>query len=43
MDLENFETIEVPCPDPVVFEELQESGNCEYWDIEGERMVKRKL
>lgn len=43
MDLENFETIEVPCPDPDVFEELQENGNCEYWDIEGEKIVKRKL
>jgi len=31
MDLENFETIEVPCPDNNVFEELQENGNCEYW------------
>jgi translation initiation factor 5A len=43
MDLENFETIEVPCPDVEVFEELQENGNCEYWDIEGEKLVKRKL
>ncbi len=43
MDLENFETIEVPCPDQGVFDELQENGNCEYWDIEGERIVKRKL
>ncbi len=43
MDLENFETIEVPCPDNSVFEELQENGNCEYWDVEGEKLVKRKL
>ncbi len=43
MDLENFETIEVPCPDNNVFEELQENGNCEYWDIEGEKIIKRKL
>jgi translation initiation factor 5A len=43
MDLENFETLEVVCPDNVVFEELEEGGNCEYWDIEGERMIKRKL
>ena len=43
MDLENFETIEVPCPDTQVFEELEENGNCEYWDIEGEKLVKRKL
>jgi len=43
MDLENFETIEVPCPDKSVFEELQENGNCEYWDIEGEKIIRRKL
>ena len=43
MDLENFETIEVPCPDEIVFEELEEGGNCEYWDIEGEKLIKRKL
>jgi translation initiation factor 5A len=43
MDLENFETIEVPCPDSDVFEELQENGNCEYWDVEGEKIIRRKL
>ena len=43
MDLDNFETIEVPCPDESVFQELQENGNCEYWDIEGEKLIKRKL
>lgn len=43
MDLENFETIEVPCPDSEVMEKLEENGNCEYWDVEGEKMVKRSL
>ena len=43
MDLENFETLEIACPDKNVFEELEENGNCEYWDIEGERIVKRRL
>ncbi len=43
MDLENFETIEVPCPNEEVFEELEEGGNCEYWDIEGDKIVKRRL
>lgn len=43
MDLENFETIEVPCPDSSVFEELEENGNCEYWDVEGEKIIRRKL
>ncbi|MEN7982721.1 MAG: translation initiation factor IF-5A [Nanoarchaeota archaeon] len=43
MDLESFETIDVNCPDKEVFEQLEESGNCEYWDIEGTRLIKRKL
>ena len=43
MDLESFETIEVACPDKEIFEQLEENGNCEYWDVEGEKLVKRKL
>lgn len=43
MDLENFETLDIPCPEEEVFNDLEESGNCEYWDIEGEKIVKRKL
>ena len=43
MDLESFETIEVPCPDKDVFEQLEENGNCEYWDIEGKKIIKRRL
>ena len=43
MDLESFETLDVPCPDNDVFEQLEVDGNCEYWDIEGQRIVKRKL
>jgi translation initiation factor 5A len=43
MDLENFETIEVNCPEKELFDSLVENENCEYWDIEGERLVKRKL
>ena len=43
MDLESFETLEVQCPDDSVFEQLEESGNCEYWDVEGEKIIKRKL
>ncbi len=42
MDLENFETLEVPCP-PEIKSELQENSNVEYWDIEGEKIIKRKL
>ena len=43
MDLESFETLEVSCPDQEVFNSLEENGNCEYWDVEGEKIVKRKL
>jgi translation initiation factor 5A len=43
MDLENFETLDVDCPDEEVFNSLVESENCEYWDIEGEKIIKRKL
>ena len=43
MDLENFETIEIFCPDEEVRNSLEEGGNVEYWDIEGEKIIKRKL
>ncbi len=43
MDLESFETLEINCSDDDLFGELEESGNCEYWDIEGAKMIKRKL
>ena len=42
MDLETFETLEVDCSQEVL-NELEEGGNCEYWDIEGEKVIKRKL
>ena len=42
MDLESFETIEVACPDEIK-KELTENSNVEYWDVEGENIVKRKL
>lgn len=42
MDLENFETIDVPCSNEIK-SELQENSNVEYWDIEGEKIIKRKL
>ncbi|MCK5149882.1 translation initiation factor IF-5A [Candidatus Pacearchaeota archaeon] len=43
MDLETFETLEISCPDGEVFSNLEENGNCEYWDVEGEKIIKRKL
>lgn len=42
MDLENFETIEIDCPEEIK-SELEANSNVEYWDVEGERIVKRKL
>ena len=43
MDLETFETLEIDCPEDEVFNEIEEAGNCEYWDIEGIKIIKRKL
>jgi translation initiation factor 5A len=42
MDLESFETLEVNCPDEIKAE-LQENSNVEYWDVEGEKVIKRKI
>jgi len=41
MDLENFETIELPCPEEIK-SELEENCNVEYWDIEGTKIIRRK-
>lgn len=42
MDLENFETLEIMCPEELK-SELAENDNVEYWDIEGAKIIKRKL
>ena len=42
MDSESFETLDVPCSDEIK-SQLEENSNVEYWDIEGEKIVKRKL
>ena|SRR3989344_3236409 len=42
MDLENFETLEVDCPEEIK-SSLEENSNIEYWDIMGEKIVKRRL
>lgn len=42
MDLESFETIDVPCSDEIK-SQLEENSKVEYWDIEGEKIIKRKL
>ncbi|MBS3094790.1 translation initiation factor IF-5A [Candidatus Pacearchaeota archaeon] len=43
MDLENFETMDIPCPDEELFAQLVEGENCEYWDIEGQKIIRRKV
>ncbi len=42
MDLENFETIEMTCPEELK-SELEENCNVEYWEIEGQKIIKRKI
>ncbi|MBI2043468.1 translation initiation factor IF-5A [Candidatus Pacearchaeota archaeon] len=42
MDLESFETLDVPC-DNELKEQIQEGSNVEYWNVEGEKIIKRKL
>ncbi|MBU2616208.1 MAG: translation initiation factor IF-5A [Nanoarchaeota archaeon] len=42
MDLENFETLDVACPEEIK-SELQENSDVEYWDIEGQKIIKRKF
>jgi translation initiation factor 5A len=43
MDLESFETIDVDAPAPEIKSTLVEGENAEYWDIEGQKIIKRKL
>lgn len=43
MDLESFETLDIAVPEQEVFDSLVEGENCEYWDVEGIKIVKRKL
>jgi len=42
MDLESFETIDVPCSEEIK-STLEANDNVEYWDIEGQKIVKKKL
>jgi translation initiation factor 5A len=42
MDLESFETIEIPMMEELKGE-LKEEDQIEYWDIEGIKIIKRKL
>jgi len=42
MDLESFETLEIDTTEELA-NELSENDNVEYWDIEGVKIIKRKL
>jgi len=42
MDLENFETLEIAC-DPELKDQLEVNSNVEYWDVEGDKIIKRKV
>lgn len=42
MDLENFETIELNCPEELK-SEIEVNSNVEYWDIEGVKIIKRRV
>ena len=42
MDSDTFETLEVACPEDIK-SELKENSIVEYWDVEGEKIIKRKL
>ena len=42
MDLESFETLEIAA-DEELKSGLEANSNVEYWDVEGEKIIKRKL
>ncbi|UZE93776.1 MAG: translation initiation factor IF-5A [Candidatus Pacearchaeota archaeon] len=41
MDLESFETLDVSI-DPNLIEDIEESMQIEYWNVEGKKIIKRK-
>ncbi len=42
MDLENYETIELPIPEELK-SEIKDGDNIEYWNVEGVKIIKRKI
>mgnify|MGYP001586781456 CR=1 FL=1 len=42
MDLESYETLEIPISEELK-KEIKEGDHVEYWDIEGSKMIKRKI
>jgi translation initiation factor 5A len=43
MDMETFETLEIPMIDEVKEAGLKDGDSVEYWDIEGVKIIKRKM
>jgi len=42
MDLESFETLDIKCPEEIK-PEMQVNSNVEYWDVEGQKIIRRKI
>lgn len=42
MDLESYETLEISMPEELK-SELKDGDQVEYWEVEGAKMIKRKL
>ncbi len=42
MDLKSYETIELPVPEELK-EQIKDGDQVEYWDVEGVKMIKRKV
>ena len=42
MDLESYETIELPMPEELK-SEIKDGNQVEYWDVEGVKIIKRKM
>lgn len=43
MDMETFETLEVPIIDELKETGLKDGDQVEYWDVEGVKIIKRKM
>ena len=42
MDMKSYETIELPIPEELK-EQIKDGDQIEYWDIEGVKMIKRRI
>jgi translation initiation factor 5A len=42
MDLESYETLEMPIPEGLK-DEIKDGEQVEYWDVEGTKIIKRKM